>query len=94
MGLIEKIFGNYSKKELKRIEPIKDRVLELEAKYQPMSDKELRDQTGILKNKLGDGMTTLDDVLPDALAVCREAAFRVLGKKPYPVKEPHSYQVL
>lgn len=86
MGLIEKIFGNYSKKELKRIEPIKDRVLELEAKYQPMSDKELKDQTGILKNKLGDGMTTLDDVLPDALAVCREAAFRVLGKKPYPVQ--------
>ncbi len=86
MGLIEKIFGNYSKKELKRIEPIKDKVLELEAKYQPMSDKELREQTGILKNKLGDGMTTLDDVLPDALAVCREAAFRVLGKKPYPVQ--------
>lgn len=42
MGLIEKIFGNYSKKELKRIEPIKDRVLELEAKYQPMSDKEIK----------------------------------------------------
>ena len=86
MGLIEKIFGNYSKKELKRIEPIKNQVLELEAKYQPMSDKELREQTDILKNKLSDGMTTLDDVLPDALAVCREAAFRVLGKKPYPVQ--------
>lgn len=86
MGLIEKIFGNYSKKELKRIEPIKNQVLALEAKYQPMSDKELREQTDILKNKLSDGMTTLDDVLPDALAVCREAAFRVLGKKPYPVQ--------
>ena len=86
MGLIEKIFGNYSKKELKRIEPIKNQVLELEAKYQPMSDKELREQTDILKNKLSDGMTTLGDVLPDALAVCREAAFRVLGKKPYPVQ--------
>lgn len=86
MGLIEKIFGNYSKKELKRIEPIKNQVLELEAKYQPMSDKELREQTDILKNKLSDGITTLDDVLPDALAVCREAAFRVLGKKPYPVQ--------
>lgn len=86
MGLIEKIFGNYSKKELKRIEPIKNQVLELEAKYQPMPDKELREQTDILKNKLSDGMTTLDDVLPDALAVCREAAFRVLGKKPYPVQ--------
>ncbi len=86
MGLIDKIFGNYSKKELKRIEPIKEKVLELEAKYQPMSDKELREQTDILKNKLSDGMTTLDDVLADALAVCREAAFRILGKKPYPVQ--------
>ncbi|MDO5124759.1 MAG: preprotein translocase subunit SecA [Ruminococcus sp.] len=86
MGLIDKIFGNYSKKELKRIEPIKEKVLELESKYQPMSDKELREQTDILKNKLSDGMTTLDDVLADALAVCREAAFRILGKKPYPVQ--------
>ena len=86
MGLLDKIFGNYSKKELKRIEPIKDKVLELETKYQPMSDKELREQTQIFKDKLADGITTLDDVLPDALAVCREAAFRVLGKKPFPVQ--------
>ncbi|MBQ9375294.1 MAG: preprotein translocase subunit SecA [Ruminococcus sp.] len=86
MGLMDKLFGNYSKKELKRIEPIKDAVLELESKYQAMSDKELRAQTGILKDRLSDGMTSLDDILPDALAVCREAAFRVLGKKPYPVQ--------
>ncbi|MGN0602291.1 MAG: preprotein translocase subunit SecA [Oscillospiraceae bacterium] len=86
MGLMDKIFGNYSKKELKRIEPIKNKVLELEEKYQPMSDHELRGQTEILKNRLGDGITTLDDILPDALAVCREAAYRVLGKKPFPVQ--------
>ena len=86
MGLLDKIFGNYSKKELKRIEPIKNKVLELEEKYQPMSDKELKSQTAVLKEKLEDGVTTLDDILPDALAVCREAAFRVLGKKPYPVQ--------
>ena len=86
MGLLDKIFGNYSKKELKRIEPIKNKVLELEEKYQPMSDKGLKSQTAVLKEKLEDGVTTLDDILPDALAVCREAAFRVLGKKPYPVQ--------
>lgn len=86
MGLIEAIFGNYSKKELKRIEPIKNKVLELEEKYQPMSDHELREQTQIMKDKIADGLSTLDDVLPDALAVCREAAYRVLGKKPFPVQ--------
>ena len=86
MGLIEAIFGNYSKKELKRIEPIKNKVLELEEKYQPMSDHELREQTQIMKDKIADGLSSLDDVLPDALAVCREAAFRVLGKKPFPVQ--------
>lgn len=86
MGLIEAIFGNYSKKELKRIEPIKNKVLELEKKYQPMSDHELREQTQIMKDKIADGLSSLDDVLPDALAVCREAAFRVLGKKPFPVQ--------
>ena len=86
MGLVEAIFGNYSKKELKRIEPIKNQVLELEEKYQAMSDKELRQQTQIMKDKISDGLGTLDDVLPDALAVCREAAWRVLGKKPFPVQ--------
>ncbi|SDA20275.1 preprotein translocase subunit SecA [Ruminococcus sp. YE71] len=86
MGLMDALFGNYSKKELKRIEPIKDKVLELESKYQKMSDHELRDQTRILKEKLADGVTTLDDTLPDALAVCREGAWRVLGKKAYPVQ--------
>ena len=85
MGLFDKVFGNYSKKELAKIEPIKNKVLELESKYQAMSDEELGKQTAILRSKL-DELSTLDDVLPDALAVCREAAWRVLGKKPFPVQ--------
>ena len=86
MGLMNALFGNYSKKELKRIEPIKEKVLALEETYQKMSDKELRQQTQIMKDKVSDGLSTLDDVLPDALAVCREGAWRVLGKKAYPVQ--------
>ena len=85
MGLFDKVFGNYSKKELAKIEPIKNKVLELESKYEAMSDEELGKQTEVLKGKL-DELSTLDDVLPDALAVCREAAWRVLGKKPFPVQ--------
>lgn len=85
MGLLDKIFGNYSKKELAKIEPIKDKVLALEEKYAAMSDTELGEQTAVLKSKL-DELSGIDDVLPDALAVCREAAYRVLGKKPYPVQ--------
>ncbi len=85
MGLIEAMFGNYSKKELKRIEPIKQQVLDLEPKYQAMSDAELRKQTDIFKDRLEE-LDTVDSILPEALAVCREAAYRVLGKKPYPVQ--------
>lgn len=86
MGLLDAIFGNYSKKELAKIEPIKNKVLDLESKYADMSDEELGGQTAILKGKVQDEGVSLDEVLPDALAVCREAAFRVLGKKPYPVQ--------
>ena len=86
MGLVNALFGNYSKKELKRIEPIKQKVLDLEATYEKMDDHELRQQTQIMKDKLSDGLSTLDELLPDALAVCREAAWRVLGKKPFPVQ--------
>ena len=85
MGLLDKIFGNYSKKELARIEPIKNSVLELEEKYKAMTEDEIKAQTGILKERLSNG-ETLDDILPDALATCREAADRVLGKRPYPVQ--------
>lgn len=85
MGLFSKIFGDYSEKEVKRIEPLKQQVLDLEPKYQAMSDKELSAQTAVLKAELADGKT-LDDILPDAFAVCREAMWRVLAIKPYPVQ--------
>ena len=65
--------------------PIKQKVLDLEEKYQAMDNKELSAQTDVLRGRVKDG-ESLDDVLCDALAVCREAAFRVLGKKPYPVQ--------
>lgn len=85
MAFLDKIFGNYSKKELGRIEPIKNAVLDLEDKYKGMSESELKAQTAILKERLENG-ESLDDILPEALATCREAADRVLGKRPYPVQ--------
>ncbi len=85
MGLFDKLFGSYSKKELARIEPIKNKVLELEEKYAPMSDTELKQQTKILMERVAEG-ETLNDITTEALAVCREAAWRVLGKKPFPVQ--------
>ena len=85
MGLLDKIFGTYSERELKRIEPIKNQVLALEEKYKGMSDDDLRAQTDILKSRLANG-ETLDDIAPDALAVCREAGARVLGKRAFPVQ--------
>ncbi|MGN1411596.1 MAG: preprotein translocase subunit SecA [Oscillospiraceae bacterium] len=85
MGFFEKIFGSYSKKELARIEPIKNAVLALEDDMEGLSDTALRAKTQEFKERL-EGGETLDDILPEAMAVCREAAFRVLGKKPYPVQ--------
>ena len=85
MGLLDGLFGNYSKRELKKIEPIKDRVLNLEDDYAAMSEETLKGQTAVLKQRLADG-ETLDDILPEALATVREAAWRVLGKKPFPVQ--------
>ncbi|MDD6728665.1 MAG: preprotein translocase subunit SecA [Eubacteriales bacterium] len=83
--LLTAIFGDYSKKEVKRVKKTADKVLALEEKYQAMSDKELTSQTEILKGRLANG-ETLDDILPDAFAVCREAAWRVLGMKHFPVQ--------
>jgi preprotein translocase subunit SecA len=79
------LFGDYSAKEVKKIKKISDKVLELESKYQAMDDKELVAQTAILKGRLADG-ETLDDILPDAFAVCREGAWRVLGMKHFEVQ--------
>ena len=87
MGLFKNIFGSnaYSNRELKRIEPIKNKVLELEEEYGELSDAELKAKTPEFKERLEDG-ETLDDILPEALATVREAAWRVLEKKPYPVQ--------
>ena len=85
MSFIDKLFGSYETKELKKIEPIKNAVLKLEDKYRAMSEDELKSQTGILKDRLAAG-ETLDDILPDAFAVCREAAWRVLEMKHFPVQ--------
>lgn len=79
------LFGDYSAKEVKKVKKISDKVLALESKYQEMSDKELASQTEILKGRLSDG-ETLDDILPDAFAVCREGAWRVLGMKHFEVQ--------
>ncbi|MBE6760044.1 MAG: preprotein translocase subunit SecA [Ruminococcaceae bacterium] len=85
MNLLTKLFGDYSKKELKRIYPIADAVLALEPTYAAMDDDTLKDQTNVLKGRLAAG-ETLDDILPDAFAVCREAAWRVLGMKHFRVQ--------
>lgn len=84
-NILSSLFGNYSKRELKRIQPLVDAVLDLEDKYQEMSDEELKSQTDVLKERLADGETT-DDILPDAFAVCREATRRVLGTPHFPVQ--------
>ena len=85
MGLFKSLFGTYSSKELRRIEPIKQAVLDLADKYSAMSESELKAQTGILKDRLAAG-ETLDQILPDAFAVCREASTRVIGIRHYPVQ--------
>ena len=85
MGFLDKIFGNYSQKELKKIDPIVQKVLGLEETYRAMSEEELKNQTVILKERLANG-ETLDDILPEAFAACREACDRVLEMRPYPVQ--------
>lgn len=85
MAFLDKIFGSYSDKELKRIEPVKQKVLSLEDKYKAFSDADLRGETDRFKSELASGKT-LDDIMPEALAVCREAAARVLGKRAFPVQ--------
>ena len=85
MGLIEKIFGNYSQKEIRRIDPLVKKVLALEDTYRNMSEEELRSQTAVLKERLAEG-ETLDGILPEAFAACREACDRVLDMRPYPVQ--------
>ncbi len=85
MGLLEKIFGTHSENELKRIYPIVDRIEELEPEMQALSDEELKGKTREFRQRLEDG-ETLDDILPEAFAVVREAAVRSLGMRHYRVQ--------
>ncbi len=85
MSILKALFGDYSAKEVKRVRPLCDRVLALEDTYAAMGEEELRGQTAVLKERLAAG-ESLDDILPEAFAVCREASWRVLGMKHFPVQ--------
>ena len=85
MGLFTKLFGTRSERELKKIRPIVDKILGMEEAYAALSEEALKAKTGEFKARLAEG-ETLDDILPEAFAAIREAAWRVLGMKPYPVQ--------
>lgn len=85
MGFLEKIFGSYSEREVKKLEKIADKIEELDEAMQKLSDDELRAKTDEFKNRVKNG-ETLDDILPEAFAVCREASWRTLGMKHYRVQ--------
>ena len=85
MKLLEKIFGTYSGREIKKIEPLVDKIEEYEEKYKSLSDDELRAKTDEFKKRLADG-ETLDDILPEAYATVAEAASRVLGMRHFRVQ--------
>ena len=85
MGFLDKIFGSYNDRELKKLKPIVDAIEALEPQVAALSDDELRAKTDEFKSRLASG-ETLDDILPEAFAVAREAAWRVLGMKPFRVQ--------
>ena len=85
MGLITKLFGTRSEREVKKLQPIVDKILSMEEEYAALSDAQLKAKTPEFKERLAQG-ETLDDLLPEAFAAIREAAWRVLGMKPYPVQ--------
>ena len=85
MGFIEKLFGTYSEREVKKLESVVDKIESLDKSMQKLSDDELRNKTAEFKDRLSKG-ETLDDILPEAFAVCREASWRVLGIKHFRVQ--------
>ena len=85
MGLLSKLFGDYSSKEIKRIRPVVDKVLSYEDALSKLTDDELKAKTPEFRERLSKG-ESLDDILPEAFAVCREASWRVLGMKHFPVQ--------
>ncbi|MBS6500887.1 MAG: preprotein translocase subunit SecA [Clostridium sp.] len=85
MGFLEKLFGSYSEREVKKLQKLADKIEALDQTMQSLSDYELKAKTDEFKKRLKNG-ETLDDILPEAFAVCREAAWRVLGMKHYRVQ--------
>ncbi|MBQ9932760.1 MAG: preprotein translocase subunit SecA, partial [Ruminiclostridium sp.] len=85
MGFLAKLFGTSTSKELKRIEPLVQKIEALEEEYKTLTDAQLQAKTPELKARLANG-ETLDDILPEAFATCREAAWHVLGMRPYRVQ--------
>ena len=85
MGLFEKIFGTYSERELKKVNPLVDAIEALSDEYRRLSDDELKGKTALFKARLANG-ETLDDILVEAFATAREAAWRVLGMYPFRVQ--------
>ena len=85
MSLFTKIFGTSSQREVKAITPLVDKIESLEEKYKALTDQQLQAKTPEFKERLQNGQT-LDDILPEAFAACREAAWRVLGMRPYRVQ--------
>ncbi len=85
MKLLEKIFGNPSTKEIKRIQPLVDQVLALQSEMEQLSDDQLKHKTIEFRERLGQG-ETLDDLLPEAYAAVREAAWRTIGQRHFPVQ--------
>ena len=81
MGLISKLFGTRSERELKKIQPIVDQILALEEEYKALTQEQLQGKTAQFKARLAEG-ETLDDLLPEAFAAIREAPWRVLGMRP------------
>ena len=85
MGLLEKVFGSYSDRELKKVAPLVEKIKSLDEDMKKLSDDELKGKTIEFKNRLNNG-ETLDDILPEAFAVVREASYRVLGMKHFEVQ--------
>ena len=85
MGIFSKVFKSYSEKEVKRVMPIVDKINALEDETSKLSDEELRNKTDEFKKQLSEGKT-LDDILPEAFAVVREASKRVLGMRHFDVQ--------
>ncbi len=85
MSLLKKIFGDYSSREVKKVRAIADKVLALDGEYSALTDEQLKAKTPFFKERLENG-ETLDDILPEAFAACREAAWRVLKMKHFPVQ--------